>query len=150
MLHDWREKSGAVMPVLHPDCTLKNDYRGPISSFVFYTPKQDHDGLKANADLNVDLPNVLIIGDSISIGYMLPVAVLFGLDAVLRRALSETSRSRAKRQRGFAHASCFDFVSAGHYLHFCYFNSSGNSTFAILAGEGFQKSATASSSMMSR
>jgi len=73
MLREWREQSGAVMPTEHPDYTPENDYRGPISPSVFYTPKQDQDGLKANADFNVDLPNILIIGDSISIGYTVPV-----------------------------------------------------------------------------
>jgi arylsulfatase A len=27
LLHDWREMSGAVMPVAHPDYTPANDYR---------------------------------------------------------------------------------------------------------------------------
>ena len=40
---------------------------------AFYTPKGDLDGLKAVAILQEDLPNVLIIGDSISIGYTKPV-----------------------------------------------------------------------------
>ena len=39
----------------------------------FYTPKQDIDGLKANTELKAELPDVLIIGDSISIGYTKPV-----------------------------------------------------------------------------
>jgi arylsulfatase A-like enzyme len=30
LLHDWREMSGAVMPVAHPDYTPANDYRGSI------------------------------------------------------------------------------------------------------------------------
>ncbi|MDG1300840.1 MAG: DUF4976 domain-containing protein [Opitutae bacterium] len=40
MLHDWRESSGAVMPVPHPDYSPEKDWRGPISQPVFYTPKQ--------------------------------------------------------------------------------------------------------------
>jgi len=39
MLHDWRETSGAVMPVAHPDYTPEQDYRGPISTPALYTPK---------------------------------------------------------------------------------------------------------------
>jgi hypothetical protein len=35
----------------------------------FYTPAEDIDGLKATTDVQEYLPNVLIIGDSISIGY---------------------------------------------------------------------------------
>ncbi|MDF7826934.1 SGNH/GDSL hydrolase family protein [Pontiellaceae bacterium B12227] len=39
---------------------------------AFYTPKQDMDGLK-KAVIKAGLPNVLMIGDSISIGYTPPV-----------------------------------------------------------------------------
>lgn len=42
----------------------------------FFTPKQDREGLQANTDLKPGLPNVLIIGDSISIGYTKQVAGL--------------------------------------------------------------------------
>ena len=35
----------------------------------FYTPDQDKDGMKALTNVQASLPNVLIIGDSISIGY---------------------------------------------------------------------------------
>ena len=40
----------------------------------FYTPKDDRAGLQQNRDLNPDLPNVFLIGDSISIAYTIPVA----------------------------------------------------------------------------
>ncbi len=40
---------------------------------AFYTPKQDLDGLKENTAIKAGLPNVMIIGDSISIGYTPPV-----------------------------------------------------------------------------
>jgi len=39
----------------------------------FFTPKQDRRGLKSVAAIDPALPNVLILGDSISIGYTLPV-----------------------------------------------------------------------------
>jgi len=39
----------------------------------FFTPKQDRRGLKSVAAIDRALPNVLILGDSISIGYTLPV-----------------------------------------------------------------------------
>ena len=39
----------------------------------FYTPTQDLDALEQRTESKADLPNVLIIGDSISIGYTQPV-----------------------------------------------------------------------------
>ena len=39
----------------------------------FFTPEQDKEGLRSNADIEAKLPNVLILGDSISIGYTLSV-----------------------------------------------------------------------------
>jgi hypothetical protein len=42
----------------------------------FYTPTQDLGGLQKNAQTNDILPNVLLIGDSISIGYTKPVTEL--------------------------------------------------------------------------
>jgi len=74
MLHDWRKKSGARMPTLNPN------YEGD----EFYTPEQDKKALKQHAASSAapsrgqrqpsasekpGLPNVLLIGDSISIGY---------------------------------------------------------------------------------
>ena len=44
-----------------------------IAEQEFFTPEQDRDGLKKNIEMRAQLPNVLIIGDSISIGYTLPV-----------------------------------------------------------------------------
>ena len=74
MLHDWREKSGARMPTPNPN----------YSGEEFYTPEQDKKALKQHAASSAapsrgqrrpsasqkpGLPNVLLIGDSISIGY---------------------------------------------------------------------------------
>lgn len=42
----------------------------------FYTPKQDLGGLQKNTQTHDALPNVLLIGDSISIGYTKPVTEL--------------------------------------------------------------------------
>jgi len=39
----------------------------------FYTPKQDQAGIKGLTNVQANLPNVLILGDSISIGYTVPV-----------------------------------------------------------------------------
>lgn len=46
----------------------------------FFTPEQDKEGLRSNADIEAKLPNVLILGDSISIGYT--VSVRKGLEGV--------------------------------------------------------------------
>lgn len=43
---------------------------------TFFIPKQDLGGLKQNTDFKPGLPNVLLIGDSISIGYTNPVIEL--------------------------------------------------------------------------
>ncbi len=51
----------------------------------FYTPPQDRGGLQPQADAPAGLPKVLIIGDSISIGYTPPVRALLGDVADVRR-----------------------------------------------------------------
>lgn len=43
---------------------------------TFYTPQQDLGGLEQNSDTRSDLPNVLVLGDSISIGYTRPLTAL--------------------------------------------------------------------------
>jgi hypothetical protein len=45
----------------------------PAKEKEFFTTKQDLAALKTNPDIKAGLPNVLIIGDSISIGYTPPV-----------------------------------------------------------------------------
>lgn len=55
-----------------PPAEKKNGAANPD----FYTPPQDRDGLKPNTNLKPGLPNVMIIGDSISIGYTKQVADL--------------------------------------------------------------------------
>lgn len=46
----------------------------------FFTPEQDKEGLKSDATVDKKLPSVLILGDSISIGYT--VAVRKGLEGI--------------------------------------------------------------------
>jgi arylsulfatase A len=53
MLHAWREETGSLMPTINPDYV-------------------DIHGVMESAILDQGLPNVLIIGDSISIGYTAP------------------------------------------------------------------------------
>jgi len=57
----------------------------PACGQDFYTPPQDRAGLKPQEEINPNLPNVLILGDSISIGYT-PVVrkLLAGKANVLR------------------------------------------------------------------
>lgn len=55
----------------------------------FYTPEQDKPGLQSSPAVRHELPNVLIIGDSISIGYTQPVATLLHNICNLRRAQYE-------------------------------------------------------------
>ena len=81
LLHDWRRSSGAAMPTTNPDYRVGAEKQSGKESRVkkvvapdidnpdFYTPPQDLEGLKKNTALKPGLPNVLIIGDSISIGY---------------------------------------------------------------------------------
>lgn len=52
---------------------------------TFYTPKRDLDGLRNEGPEDPDLPNVLLIGDSISIGYTTPVVELLRGTANVRR-----------------------------------------------------------------
>ncbi len=53
---------------------------------TFYTPKQDLDGLEQHVAVHSNLPNVLIIGDSISMGYTKPVIALLKDSANVQRA----------------------------------------------------------------
>jgi hypothetical protein len=52
---------------------------------TFYTPQRDQDGLERNNNIRSDLPNVLILGDSISIGYTKPAAALLKDTANVQR-----------------------------------------------------------------
>jgi lysophospholipase L1-like esterase len=90
MLRDWRTSSGSIMPEANPAYEAEHGYRGtakPPAAATnvaahgaknpdFYTPPQDREGLKPNTDLKAGLPNVLLIGDSISLGYTKQVTEL--------------------------------------------------------------------------
>jgi hypothetical protein len=56
--------------------TAQNEPTPAKKDAAFFAPNQDLDGLKPNTNLKPGLPNVLIVGDSISIGYTKPVAEL--------------------------------------------------------------------------
>lgn len=47
-----------------------------LAAEEFYTPKKDMDDLKTRTEIKADFPNVLMLGDSISIGYTPPVMEL--------------------------------------------------------------------------
>ena len=51
----------------------------------FHTPKDDREGLRQKRDLRPYLPNVFLIGDSISIAYTIPVAGLLKDEANVQR-----------------------------------------------------------------
>lgn len=73
----------------------QNDSK-PDRSRKFYTPSQDRDGLRAaTAELNPDLPNVLIIGDSISIGYTKPTIERLSEVANVRRVKANCGDTNA-------------------------------------------------------
>ncbi|MCP5560982.1 MAG: SGNH/GDSL hydrolase family protein [Verrucomicrobiaceae bacterium] len=61
----------------------------------FFTPKQDQDGLKPNADVREGLPNVLIVGDSISIGYTPPVIEMLKGVANVQRVKANCGDTKA-------------------------------------------------------
>ncbi len=87
LLHQWRAQSGAEMP------TRNRDTEGA----EFYTPKADLDALKASTPLKADLPNVLLIGDSISIAYTPEVTSLLEGTANVQRIRGnsgDTNRGR--------------------------------------------------------
>jgi len=88
MLHNWRKDSGSRMPTANPN----------YSGDDFYTPEQDKKALKQKAALKADLPNVLLIGDSISIGYTPPVIeALKGVANVQRAKANCGDTKRGKR-----------------------------------------------------
>lgn len=58
----------------------------PAKEIPFYTPEQDKKGMKEENPIDARIPNVLILGDSISIGYTLQVHDgLKGIANVIRR-----------------------------------------------------------------
>jgi len=99
----------------------------------FYTPSQDLGGLKKNTDVNATLPNVLIIGDSVSIGYTKPVMELLKGKANVQRVPvncgnTKTALTGLDKWLGDIH---WDIISFNWGLHdLCYrspdsFNQNG-------------------------
>ena len=113
MLHDWRKQSGARMTTPNP----------AYKAEAFFTPKQDLDGLKQNTDLKADLPNVLLIGDSISIGYTPPTIELLKGVANVQRAKAncgDTNRGRSALKKWLKRTK-WDVIHFNWGLHdLCY------------------------------
>jgi hypothetical protein len=89
----------------------------------FYTPEQDRDGLRKNTAIQKRLPNILIIGDSISIGYTMPVAALLKDIANVQRVKvncgnTEFGRKNLKVWLGETHWDLIHFNWGLHDL--CY------------------------------
>lgn len=73
---------------------------GKVPRFMtFYTPDQDTAGLQAKTARREDLPQVLLIGDSISIGYTEPVCALLEGICQIERPEANCGDTRA----GLAH-----------------------------------------------
>lgn len=91
----------------------------------FYTPDQDLDGLKINAVKQANLPNVLIIGDSISIGYTGPVTTLLKDVANVQRVkvnCGDTNFGR-KNLKNWLGSTHWDLIHFNWGLHdLCYHN----------------------------
>ena len=62
---------------------------------VYYTPDQDVDAIQAKTACRDDLPQVLLIGDSISIGYTKPVCALLEGICHVERADANCGDTRA-------------------------------------------------------
>ncbi len=73
-------------PFAYPGRIAEVIVNGANMATEFFTPKQDMDGLKTAQTLNPDLPNVLLIGDSISVGYTKPTIELLKGVANVKRA----------------------------------------------------------------
>jgi hypothetical protein len=89
----------------------------------FYTPSQDRDGLEVETIVNAELPNVLIIGDSISISYTEPVIELLNGVANVQRAnanCGDTNRGLQNLDRWLGHTK-WDVIHFNWGLHdLCY------------------------------
>jgi len=74
------------LPFAYPGKVSEVIVNGVNMATKFHTPKQDMEGLRANAEHNPELPNVLLIGDSISIGYTKPTIQMLKNTANVQRA----------------------------------------------------------------
>ena len=89
----------------------------------FYTPKRDLAGLKAKPAIQAGLPNVLIIGDSISIGYTKPVIELMQDAANVQRVKANCgdTRSGQKNLKKWLGDTQWDVIHFNWGLHdLCY------------------------------
>lgn len=89
----------------------------------FFTPKQDKDGINAESVQDSSLPNVLIIGDSISIGYTKPVIELMKGKANVQRAKAncgDTNRGKSALKKWLGQQQ-WDVIHFNWGLHdLCY------------------------------
>lgn len=88
----------------------------------FYTPEKDRDGLKKNTEIKAGLPNVLLLGDSISIGYTPPVIELLkGVANVQRPGNCGNTTSGLKKIDGWLGDTEWDVIHFNFGLHdLCY------------------------------
>ncbi|MDF7805980.1 SGNH/GDSL hydrolase family protein [Pontiellaceae bacterium B12219] len=88
----------------------------------FYTPSKDLDGLHKKGEVIAGLPNVLLIGDSISIGYTLPVMdSLKGMANVQRPGNCGNTTSGLKKINGWLGDTKWDVIHFNFGLHdLCY------------------------------
>lgn len=85
--HDTRAPVGPYgLPFAYPGTLLSATVNGVSLTDEFYTPPEDLDGLKATGPADASLPNVLLIGDSISIAYTPDVTRLLAGTANVQRA----------------------------------------------------------------
>ncbi|MGJ8673328.1 SGNH/GDSL hydrolase family protein [Rubritalea sp.] len=71
-----------------------------IASSEFYTPKEDLDSIQENKKEDVNLPNVLLLGDSISIGYTPAVIELLDGVANVSRPTNKARVNCGDTERG--------------------------------------------------
>lgn len=92
----------------------------------FFTPKADLDGLTVNADVREGLPNVLLVGDSISIGYTPPVMEMLKGVANVQRVkgnCGDTKAGLGNLQKRWLGDTKWDLIHFNWGLHdLCYRN----------------------------
>ena len=98
----------------------------PAQEKAFFTPEQDRDGLKLNTDVRAGLPNVLLVGDSISIGYTPPVIEMLKGAANVQRVkgnCGDTQAGLANLKSRWLGETKWDVIHFNWGLHdLCYRN----------------------------
>lgn len=131
LLHAWREETGSLMTTANPDYidgtaaqkAGEDVVKGAAGEAVFYTPDADQDGLKEPPAFDPNLPNVLIIGDSISIGYTAPTIEALSGEANVRRikANSGTTLNGLRYLDSWLGTTRWDVIHFNFGLHdLCY------------------------------